>query len=90
MINFQINLRVPGSDRFRNIRCWHGITPFVHKFWEVQIYKSADILDIFLRISRKQNHAGIQTGLGLLGFNVEFQIYDSRHWNDETQRWQEY
>lgn len=90
MISIQFNLRVPGSNRFRNIRCWHGTTPFAHKFWEVQIYKSADILDIFLRVLHKQDHAGIQTGLGLLGFNIEFQIYDNRHWNDETQRWQEY
>jgi len=90
MINIQFNLRIPGSNRFRNIKCWHGITPFIHKFWELQIYKSADILDIFLRLTSKQSHAGLSCGLGFCGINMEFQIYDSRHWNDTTGRWQDY
>lgn len=90
MISLQINIRVPGSDRFKNIGCWHGITFFKHKFWELQIYQSADILDLFFRFTRKQDHAGIHLGLGLVGFNAEFQIYDHRHWNKDTSDWEKY
>lgn len=87
MISLQFNIRIPGSDRFHNIVCWSGSTPFQYKFWEVQVYKSADILDFFLRVTRKQDHAGIHIGLGLIGFNLEMQIYDSRHWHKETNAW---
>ena len=88
MISLQFNLRIPGSNRFNNIKCWHGPTPFNHQFWELQVYQSADIVDMFVRITRNQSHAGLHMGIGLAGFNVEFQIYDIRHWNSETHRWQ--
>jgi hypothetical protein len=82
MINFNFNIRIPGSNRFRNIRVWHGITPVAHKFWELQIYLSADIIDIKFGVTAKQDHSGIQLCLGLCGINVDFSIYDSRHWSD--------
>lgn len=88
MINFQFNVRVPGSDRFENIKCCHGILPFSqHKFWELQIYKGSDIVDFCIRATAKQDHAGLNIGIGLLGFNVEFQIYDNRHWDKNTNDW---
>lgn len=91
MINLQFNLRIPGSNRFKNIKCCHGRLPITrHKFWEIQIYKGSDIIDFFLRVTTKQSHAGIHAGFGLFGFNVEFQIYDSRHWNQETNSWATY
>jgi len=87
MINIQFNIRIPGPDRFRNIRSWHGLTVFEYKFWEFQIYRGNDVIDLCLRITRKQNHAGIQLGLGLFGFNAEFHIYDNRHWDHATNDW---
>ena len=87
MINLQLNLRIPGSDRFRHIGCWHGSTPLKHKFWELQIYQGADIIDLFIRFTRRQSHAGLHIGIGLAGFNCEFQVYDHRHWNDRTKDW---
>ncbi len=88
MISFSFNIRVPGSNRFNNIKCWHGSTPFNHKFWELQIYQSADIVDLFVRITHNQSHAGLHMGIGMVGYNLEFQVYDIRHWNPETRRWQ--
>jgi len=88
MINLQFNLRIPGSSRFKNIKCWHSSMPVVkNKFWEIQVYQSADIFDLFLRITRKESHSGMHIDTGLLGFNLEFQIYDNRHWNKETNDW---
>lgn len=51
------------------------------KFWELQVYLSADIIDIRVNITAKQSHSGIQLCLGLLGVNVDFNIYDARHWS---------
>jgi hypothetical protein len=62
--------------------------PFKHRFWELQIYESADIVDLFVRITHKQSHAGLHVGIGLAGYNIEFQIYDIRHWHSETRSWQ--
>ena len=87
MISFSFNIRVPGSNRFQNIRCWHGSTPFMNKFWELQVYKGADIVDFFMRFTRKQSHAGLHMGIGLVGYNIEFQIYDRRHWNSDSKNW---
>jgi hypothetical protein len=89
MINIQFNLRIPGSNKFQNIKCWSGSIAFTrHKFWEVQIYKASDIFDFFLRITTKQDHAGVDTGIGFLGYNLEFRIYDNRHWDKNTRDWQ--
>jgi len=90
MINLHFNLRIPGNNRFNNIKCCHGSTPFKNKFWEVQIYQGSDIIDLFIRLTYKQSHAGFHAGVGLLGFNIEFQLYDSRHWNNKTNNWDTY
>ena len=82
MISFSFNIRVPGSNRFNNIKCWHGSTPFRNKFWELQIYKGADIVDFFVDVTARQSHSGMRLCLGLFGVTVEFAIYDSRHWSE--------
>ena len=43
---------------------------------------SADIIDFRAEITAKQSHSGLKLCLGLLGFNVDFNIYDTRHWAD--------
>ena len=90
MINFKFNIQNPWSDRFANICTWHGSTFIKHKFWEFQIYKSSDILDVFLKLTYRQDHAGIYLGVGLFGYNAEFQIYDIRHWNKNIHGWEIY
>ena len=69
-------------NRFRSIWCLAGSLPIPFKFWELQVYFSADIIDIKFGITAKQDHSGIQLGLGLVGVTVEFTIYDSRHWSE--------
>jgi hypothetical protein len=82
MINFSFNIRIPGSSRFHNIRTWHGSLPVAYKHWELQIYLSADVIDVRAEITAKQSHSGVRLCLGLLGFNVDFNVYDTRHWAD--------
>jgi len=90
MINLQFNIRNPFSDRFSN--SWTRLfdTPFAHKFLELQVYRSSDILDVFVRFTTRQDHAGLHAGIGLLSWNFEFNWYDSRHWNRKNNRWENY
>ena len=83
MINLNFNIRVPGSNRFQNIRTWHGSLPVAYKHWELQIYLSADIIDVGVAITAKQSHSGVRLCLGLLGFNMDFNVYDTRHWMND-------
>ena len=34
------------------------------------------------------DHAGIRLQFGLLGYEIELHIYDSRHWNIKTNTWE--
>ena len=34
------------------------------------------------------DHAGIRLQFGLLGYEIELHIYDSRHWNYTTNTWE--
>ena len=81
MITLQFNLRIPGSNRFKNIRYYHGSLPIPFKFWELQLYFSADIVEVAVDITARQSHSGSRLSLGLAGITVEFTIYDSRHWD---------
>lgn len=87
MIYFNINIRNPWWDRFRNIRNWHGSTPFKNKHWEVQIIKSDNLLRCEFEFTTRQDHAGCNLELGFLGYEIHFTFYDNRHWNYEEGRW---
>ncbi len=88
MINLRFSLENPWWNRFDSIYCTHGKTPFKHKFWEVQVMKSDDIVAFDLRITTRTDHAGVDLWLGLLGYAVNLQIYDNRHWNAEKKDWE--
>ena len=90
MINLHLTIRNPFSDRFQNIKCWAGGTWLKHKSWEVQIMKTADIVCIGINITHRQDHAGIQFSLGLIGYNIDINLYDNRHWDHESKQWTNY
>ena len=91
MIYFNVNIRNPfWWDRFENIKCWSGSTPFKHKYWEVQTMKSCELLRIEFDWTIRQDHAGIRLELGLLGYQIDFSIYDNRHWDTKTDSWMKY
>lgn len=87
MINFRVNIVNPICDRFDSIKCWAGKTFVKNKFWEIQVMKDNVIIALDLRITTRQSHAGAELWLGLLGYSINFQIYDNRHWNHEEGRW---
>ena len=91
MIYFNVNIRNPKWDtRFENIKVWAGDTFWKHKFWEVQIIKNDNLLRVEFEFTTRQDHAGLNLELGLLGYEIHFTFYDSRHWNYEEDRWYVY
>ena len=91
MIYFNINIRNPmWGNRFANLFCRSGNTPWKHKYWEVEILKDSELFRIEFEFTTRQDHAGIGLELGLLGYKIDFRLYDSRHWDYETNSWQVY
>ena len=90
MINLRFSLSNPFWDRFENIKCWSGKTPWKNKFWEVQVMKSDDLVAVDFRVTAMTDHAGIDLWLGLIGYAVNLQFYDSRHWDGDKNDWQVY
>jgi hypothetical protein len=90
MLYLNLKISNPFSDRFKNIKCWSGATPFKHKFWEVQIMASNDLILFGFSYTIRQDHAGLNLELGLLGYNIDFNFYDSRHWDYIGERWEIY
>lgn len=87
MINFRFSLENPWWDRFEILFWKAGGTPFKHKFWELQAMKTDDLIAVDLRITSRCDHAGIDLWLGLLGYSINFNLYDNRHWNTKEGRW---
>jgi hypothetical protein len=87
MINVNFTINNPWSNCWNSIKVWHGTTPLPYKFWEIQIMKTADIICIDFSLTHMRDHAGLEIELGLFGWNTNFKLYDSRHWNNVENRW---
>jgi len=64
-----------------------------HKFWEIQLDRWNDwtsYFDFHLSFTRKTDHAGFRFGFDIIGFSFNLEIYDSRHWNYENNKWENY
>lgn len=87
MINISFNIRNPWSNRWDRGHVWSGSLT-QHKFWELQAMKTADIIDFTFSFTIRQDHAGLDFQLGLLGFALRFNVYDHRHWNTDVNAWE--
>lgn len=90
MINFSFNIHNPFSNRFEIIKCWNGSTPFPNKHWELQLDKTNEVIGIDIRLTTRTDHAGLWIGLSLLGYDILFNFYDSRHWDPIKNQWEVY
>lgn len=84
ILNICIELANPFDrwDYYDNLGSMHG-SLFKHKFWELDhSYYSPMLVDCLVRWTRKQDHAGFEFSMGVLGYGVHFRIYDTRHWDD--------
>ena len=77
-------------DHFKNLGCISGRLS-KHTAWELEhTYYSGSLLDIDTSLGIREDHAGFEITLGLFGYGVHFHIYDTRHWNNETNKWEVY
>jgi len=89
MISFSFNLRNPFSDRWDNIYNRSAVIG-KHKAVEFEVYRDTTIIGLSFRWTIRQDHAGMNLELGLFGYTVSAQYYDTRHWNDEKGRFNIY
>lgn len=63
-----------------------------NKYWEIQTGKWDNwlSLNLDLEYTTKQDHAGFRFYINLFSFHFGITIYDSRHWNDDTNDWEVY
>ena len=88
MINFNISLRNPWSNEFKNL--WNRVydTPFANKYVELEVYKDSSLASFMFNWTIRQSHAGVDLDIGLFGYNVHFQFYDNRHWDRVNNHWE--
>jgi len=89
MIYFDVSLSNPFSDRFEILFTKHGSVG-KHKGWEVNGYQTNTLVTMEFRLNFRCDHAGIKLQFGLLGYELELNCYDSRHWDDENDSWVKY
>lgn len=81
MININFTIRNPWSNQFKNIwnRSWS--TPFKNKFIELEVIKDVTLISFQFNWTIRQSHAGLELEAGLFGYCIQFNLYDSRHWD---------
>ena len=89
MINLNFSIEYPLSERFKILASTSKMLT-QHKAVEANIYCTANIIKLSLAYSIRRDHAGFRFELGLLGYEVEFHMYDTRHWDNENNTWMEY
>lgn len=90
MISISINVRNPWKESFSNLWSRSYRTPFAHKFIELELYKSSNIVCIEFSYTIKQDHAGLDITVGIFGYNLHFNFYDNRHWDKDENNWEFY
>lgn len=92
MIRFNLVLQnLWSKEDFCDI--WNKSGSFTkHKHWELQLTKyTPEYIGLKLDTCwRGRDHAGISVELMLIGYCFHVNIYDSRHWNYETNSWEIY
>lgn len=86
IFNFRLELTNP-FDRwefFKPLGSISGVL-FLYKAWELEhSYMSTMLVDIDTSITTRRDHAGLNIIIGILGYGVHFSIYDTRHWDYNT------
>jgi len=82
----------PASKKldYANLLLKHGHL-WTNKHWELEfIFDARTILRLEFSLSfRGRDHAGLELGVCILGYDLAFRIYDTRHWNHEKNTWEE-
>ena len=89
MINFSFSIQNPFGNRWETFGnpSWQISR---NKFIELQFVRGTDILGLSFRLTTRQDHAGVFASMSVLGYEVMFHFYDTRHWNHEAGRYYAY
>jgi hypothetical protein len=73
-------------DKWDHLFSKSGKTPWPNKHWEIegQSFGWGGLFTFEFSWTRKTDHAGVRLKLGLFGYVIEGQFYDSRHWDSNT------
>lgn len=90
IFNLRLELSNPVDkwEFFKPLGCVSGrLTK--NKSWELEhSFYTGLIVDLDVRVTHNQDHAGIDITFGILGYGIGFRIYDTRHWNYNTDSWE--
>ena len=91
ILNLRFELTNPWDpwDHFKNLGC---ISMMITRFKACELehsYYSPLLFDCELSCTHKCDHAGFEFGVGILGYGIHFRIYDTRHWNDFDNCWEQ-
>lgn len=89
MITLTFSILNPFSNRFANIFCKYKRLS-KHKCAELELLRDSGIISFSFIITTKQDHSGFYIAFGLLSWNISFAIYDIRHWDYKTNKWEVY
>jgi hypothetical protein len=89
LIHLRFNIGTPW-ELFKNLGSLHGRLG-QHRAWELEhTYYAGSLVDVEFAVSTGEDHAGLELGLGLLGYGIGFRVYDTRHWNTTLNTWVAY
>ena len=60
---------------------------FKHKSVEVQVVKDSTIVSFAFQLTTRRDHAGVTLTVGLVGYSAILSLHDTRHWNEEKERY---
>jgi hypothetical protein len=90
MISFHFRISNPFKDKFKTVFDKNYILS-ENKNLEVECYRNSSILTFSLDFYPiRRDHAGLDFSIGLFTWEISFNFYDKRHWDDENNKWEEY
>ena len=90
MIDIKFDVCNPWDTEFKSLYEACGDFPIKNKHWEIQLMRDNILLGLNFSFTTRYDHAGLNFRIGLFGLVGCFNLYDSRHWDDERNCWEEY
>jgi hypothetical protein len=69
---------------FKHSYSRHGKMFIDHKYWEVEVMRDGYFVQFDFTYTTRRDHAGATLALGILGYSINFTLYDNRHWDNLT------
>lgn len=93
MIHIYFRFDNPFSEQVKTLYCYDKHISLSYLKYQnlcIQIDKDNTIFCFKFEWTFRQDHAGPWLEFGLFGYNIMINVYDSRHWDYENDKWEEY